>query len=50
MIDNLEEIPYDYKISETKYKADLKKIKKAINEGKAVPGAHLEENKSIQIK
>ena len=50
VIDNLEEIPYDYKISETKYKADLNKIKKAINEGKAVPGAHLEENKSIQIK
>ena len=50
VIDNLEEIPQEYKIEKVTYTADKTKIKEALKSGLNVSGAHLEENKSIQIK
>ena len=50
VIDNLEEIPQEYKVEKVTYTADKTKIKEALKSGLNVSGAHLEENKSIQIK
>lgn len=52
IIDDKESIPEEYKVTETvttvKYPLDA--IKKAIEEGKQVPGARIEENFNLQIK
>ena len=50
VIDNLDEIPQEYKVEKVTYTADKTKIKEALKSGLNVSGAHLEENKSIQIK
>ena len=51
-IDDENEIPYDYireKVTRT-YEPDKVKIKEAILRGETVPGAHLEQERKMQIK
>lgn len=52
IVDDLESIPDEFKrvVTKTEVKADLTKIKNAINNGEEVTGAHLEPNKSLKIK
>ncbi len=50
VVDNIDELPSEFVIEEVKYKADRTAIKKAINEGREVPGAHIELVDNIQIK
>lgn len=50
IIDNLDELPDEYKKRTVKVEADLTKIKKAIQSGETINGAHLEENENLQIK
>lgn len=50
VIDNEAQIPRMYKIWEETFTPDKKQIKQAIDAGLTVPGARLQENKSIQIK
>ena len=49
-IDDLEQLPAEYKVTKVEVVADKTAIKKAIQSGEAVPGAHLVENVSLQIK
>lgn len=50
IIDNLDELPDDYKTCEIKYSANKTKIKDAIKSGQVVAGAHLETVQNIQIR
>lgn len=49
-VDDLDAIPIEYKTTKVEVVADKTAIKKAIQSGEAVPGAHLVENVSLQIK
>ena len=50
IVDSIEDLPDEYKITTMEIKPDLIGIKYAIQGGHAVPGAHLEEKQSIRIK
>ena len=47
---DLDLVPKEYKIVKVETKLDKKAVKEAILSGKEVPGAHLVENVSLQIK
>ena len=49
-VDDLDAIPAEYKTTKVEVVADKTAIKKAIQSGEDVPGAHLVENVSLQIK
>ena len=49
-VDDLDKLPAEYKTTKVEVVADKTAIKKAIQEGEDVPGAHLVENVSLQIK
>lgn len=49
-VDDLDQLPSEYKTTKVEVVADKTAIKKAIQEGEDVPGAHLVENVSLQIK
>lgn len=49
-VDDLEQLPKEYKTVKVEEVADKTAIKKAIQAGAEVPGAHLVENVSLQIK
>lgn len=49
-VDDLDQIPAEYKTTKVEVVADKTAIRKAIQSGEAVPGAHLVENVSLQIK
>lgn len=49
-VDDLDAIPSEFKTTKVEVVADKTAIKKAIQSGEAVPGAHLVENVSLQIK
>ena len=49
-VDDLDAIPMEYKTTKVDVVADKTAIKKAIQDGIEVPGAHLVENVSLQIK
>ena len=49
-VDDLDQVPAEYKTTKVEVVADKTAIKKAIQSGEAVPGAHLVENVSLQIK
>ncbi len=49
-VDDLDAIPMEYKTTKVEVVADKTAIKKAIQSGEEVPGAHLVENVSLQIK
>ena len=50
VIDSIDDLPDDYKRTTIKIEADKTAIKQAIQGGRDVPGAHLEEKISIRIK
>ena len=49
-VDDLDRLPAEFKTTKVEVVADKTAIKKAIQSGEAVPGAHLVENVSLQIK
>lgn len=49
-IEDLDALPAAYKVTKVEQVADKAAIKKAIQAGEDVPGAHLVENVSLQIK
>lgn len=49
-VDDLDALPAEFKTTKVEVVADKTAIKKAIQQGEAVPGAHLVENVSLQIK
>ena len=49
-VDDLDQLPAEYKTTKVEVVADKTAIKKAIQGGQSVPGAHLVENVSLQIK
>lgn len=49
-VDDLDQLPAEYKTTKVEVVADKAAIKKAIQQGEDVPGAHLVENVSLQIK
>ena len=49
-VDDLDAIPSEFKTTKVEVVADKTAIKKAIQDGEDVPGAHLVENVSLQIK
>lgn len=49
-VDDLDQLPAEYKTTKVEVVADKTAIKNAIQSGEAVPGAHLVENVSLQIK
>ena len=49
-VDDLDQLPAEFKTTKVEVVADKTAIKKAIQQGEAVPGAHLVENVSLQIK
>lgn len=49
-VDDLDQLPSEFKITKVEVVADKTAIKKAIQSGEDVPGAHLVENVSLQIK
>ena len=49
-VDDLDQLPAEYKTTKVEVVADKTAIKKAIQDGEDVPGAHLVENVSLQIK
>ncbi len=49
-VDDLDQVPAEYKTTKVEVVADKTAIKKAIQSGEDVPGAHLVENVSLQIK
>ena len=49
-VDDLDAVPAEYKTTKVEVVADKTAIKKAIQDGIEVPGAHLVENVSLQIK
>lgn len=50
VIDNVDALPTEFVKQKVEYQPDKTAIKKAINEGRDVPGAHLETVNNIQIK
>lgn len=50
VVDDLEAVPQPYKTFKLEQVADKAAIKKAIQSGEDVPGAHLVDNVSLQIK
>ena len=50
IIDNIDEVPDEYKKAKTTYSTNKAAIKAAIESGTIVPGARLQVNKNIQIK
>lgn len=50
VIDDIEAVPKDYKTVKVETVADKTAIKKAIQSGGEIPGAHIEENASLQIR
>ena len=50
VIDDLEALPYEFKILKTTVLANKKKLKEAIKNGEVIDGTHIEENKNLQIK
>ena len=49
-VDDIDQLPAEFKTTKVEVVADKTAIKKAIQSGEAVPGAHLVENVSLQIK
>ena len=49
-VDNIDDLPDEYKRTTIKVEPDLRKIKEAISSGVNVTGAHLEAKQSIRIK
>ena len=49
-VDDLDQLPAEYKTTKVEVVADKTAIKKAIQQGDDVPGAHLVDNVSLQIK
>jgi hypothetical protein len=49
-VDDLDQVPQFFKTTKVETVADKTAIKKAIQDGIEVPGAHLVENVSLQIK
>lgn len=49
-VTDLDQVPSEYKTTKVEVVADKTAIKKAIQSGEDVPGAHLVENVSLQIK
>ena len=49
-VDNIDDLPDEYKRTTIKVEPDLRKIKEAISAGVNVAGAHLEAKQSIRIK
>ena len=49
-VDDLDQLPAEYKTTKVEVVADKTAIKKSIQSGETVPGAHLVENVSLQIK
>ena len=49
-VDDLDQLPAEFKTTKVEVVADKTAIKKAIQDGEDVPGAHLVENVSLQIK
>ena len=49
-VDDIDQVPQFFKTTKVEVVADKTAIKKAIQEGEDVPGAHLVENVSLQIK
>lgn len=49
-VDDLDQLPAEFKTTKVEVVADKTAIKKAIQQGEDVPGAHLVENVSLQIK
>ena len=49
-VDDLDQLPAEFKTTKVEVVADKTAIKKAIQSGEDVPGAHLVENVSLQIK
>lgn len=49
-VDDLDALPQEFKTTKVEVVADKTAIKKAIQQGEDVPGAHLVENVSLQIK
>lgn len=49
-VDDLDAVPAEFKTTKVELVADKAAIKKAIQQGDDVPGAHLVENVSLQIK
>ena len=49
-VDDIDQIPAEFKTTKVEVVADKTAIKKAIQDGIEVPGAHLVENVSLQIK
>ena len=49
-VDDIDAVPAEYKTTKVEVVADKTAIKKAIQEGEDVPGAHIVENVSLQIK
>lgn len=49
-VDDLDQLPAEFKTTNVEVVADKTAIKKAIQSGEDVPGAHLVENVSLQIK
>lgn len=49
-VDDLDQVPAEFKTTKVEVVADKTAIKKAIQQGEDVPGAHLVENVSLQIK
>ena len=50
VIDDLDALPKEYKTVKVETVADKTAIKKAIQSGGEIPGAHLEENASLQLR
>jgi hypothetical protein len=49
-VDDIDQIPAEFKTTNVEVVADKTAIEKAIQQGEDVPGAHLVENVSLQIK
>lgn len=49
IVDDESLLPKNFVIEKTEYKPDLKAIKEVIQNGVAVPGCHLEENKNLTV-
>ena len=50
VIDDFDKLPADYKVTKTEVVGDKAGIYKALKAGETVPGAHLEDNRSVVIK
>lgn len=50
VVDDLEAVPEQYKTLKTEVAVDKVALKNAHKSGEVIPGAHIEENKNLQIK